>query len=420
MLMRNVILGVITAAVLCVLITTGASTTLRAGADVSDFSTIYNTSRWALEHRTLDDPRALRFYPPSARPILMLFALVPRPAAAVFWWAISAALHFLCLFLIVKYMLPGKAADPLLLGAVSYLALIPWAVSDLSAGNLSPVVLAGIVVSYFFYRRERPIAAGIALGVGVAVKLAPVFLLFFYVVKRRGKAALMSGLCTVLIGTIPGVLLVGPRDFLKSWKTWHTTAVKMCSAEYAITGERAPYREQSLAYVMVRLLNPISAGRHDKPFYVNVANLSRPTILTLWYALVIITFLAWIFLIRPRRFDPPSIEYVHLALVTLAVVWFSPHVLSYYLIIPMPAVVLLIYALGEKEGVFAPLRIPLAIILGLYIVGCFSPASHYLRALGSYQFVVLVLAVAMILIARELRRAPRQPALTDGPPGTQP
>ncbi|MFA5864145.1 MAG: glycosyltransferase family 87 protein [Phycisphaerae bacterium] len=400
MLNRTVVISIIFGIALIALIGTFKSNYVKTAVGKGDFAALYKASAWAGRTGSFADPNSLGYYPPSGRPILMIFTLLPLRPAAIVWWLMAVGLHLFCLYLLINFLLPVKPTDPWLLISLVYLAMLPWLVSDLAGGNVSPLILASVVISYFLYRRGRLWSSAIILSIGIVVKFLPIFMIFFYAVKRRWKMVFITSACTLIVGILPGMLLVGSHNFFDSWKTWSREALGRRTAKYMIVESSGiSYINQSLANVLLHTLSPVSAGHHDKPFYVNIANLSRTTILKIWYTVVLVSGLLWVYLIWPRKDDPPSIEAVHFAAVCLPMIWFSPHVMTYYLTILMPAVALLIWATTNKRD------LPMNIMLALYILGYVLVASVYGRAYGNYQAVVLVLAISIALTSSQIRRS---------------
>ncbi len=387
-----------------------------------DFSALHEASVHAFKTRTLD-AESLGYYPPSGRPILMLFSLVPQPATPIVWWLVSAGLHVLCLILVVQQMLPAKASDPLLLMTLIVFAMLPWYVSDLSGGNISPVMLASVVVAYVLYRRGWLWTSATVLAVGIAVKFLPVFLIFFYILKRKWNIFWRSVTTTIVIAFVPGILIFGAGQFINSWKTWNDSALARRTGNYMILESRGiSYINQSLANVLLHTLSPVSAGHHDKPFFVNIADLSRTTIRNIWIAVVILSGVCWVWLLWPTKNDPPSLELAHFAFVCLPMVWFCPHVMSYYMTILMPAVAMLVWYVVEMALGKVPALNSLRWLVGLYVVGCALIGSVRARAYGNYLGIILVLAIALTVIARRIRIAGRSAhapsAVSDGLPAT--
>jgi hypothetical protein len=401
---RKILIGVLVAIFLAVLAGTLWSTFIRSGAKVGDFWALYEASRHAIDTETLDT-QSLGYYPPSGRPILMLLAFLPPQPAAVLWWCFSVGMQLLCLYLIMMYMLPARPSDPWLLGLLVYLAMTPWIVSDLSGGNISTLILAALVVSFFLYQKKWFWTSGLVLAVGIAVKFLPVFLIFFYAVKRRWKMALISTLCTLLVGLLPGILYFGMNPFFQSWKTWSKSALSRRTATYMILESPGiSYINQSLANVLLHTLSHTNAGHHDKPVFVNIADLSRPTILNIWVGLAALAGLAWVCLIWPRKSDPPTIEPLHFAYVCLPMIWFSPHVMSYYMTILLPAVTVLAWAPAQTNDLLTPIKKKTNWLILAYCLACIGVAGLYARAYGNYLLIVLILGINVAIVSRQLRR----------------
>jgi hypothetical protein len=384
----------------------GYSSYIRALARRGDFFALYEASRHAIETGSLSDPLSVGYYPPSGRPILMLLAIIPTPwIGAVCWWAISACLHGLCVYLLVRHLLPGECSRRARLAMVVLMAMLVWLVSDLAVGNVSSLLLASVVVSYFLYRKRYVLPSALVLSIGIVTKLLPIFLLVFYLVRRRWAVSMMTIVCTLAVGVLPGVLIFGRADFIASWKTWYDHAMSIRTARHTIMdSDRATFMNQAWPNILLRTLHPVSAGHEKKPFYVNVANLSRSLILKIWLSLAVTSGLLWVILIWPRASDPAGVEHVRFALVPLAMIWFSPHVMSYYMTLIMPALVILIWAIIERRETMSSIRYSLAGLGAIYILGCISTASDYARALGAYQMVVLALAVGIFLIIRQMNK----------------
>jgi len=397
-----VLMGIIITAIL-----TGTliSTVVRANAGRSDFFALYHASRHAMETGRLADPDSLGYYPPSGRPILMLLSVLPNPHAAILWWTISVLLHGTCLYLVIIYLLPDRSRDSWVLAGLVVLAMTPWYVSDLACGNVSSLILASVVLSFFFFRRGRVWISAFCLGVGIAVKFLPVFLLFYYAIQRRWRAFGVGVLGSVLVGIIPGLLWFGVVDFGRSWKTWYRFACGQRTPEAMILkGEGASYGHQSLANVLLHTLSRVNAGTRARPFFINLADISRAAILKIWYAVVVLSALVWIYAVWPGRSGSPSLPMIHFALVGLPMVWFSPHVLSYYLTILLPAITILIWSAWEPPAFLQHHRSRTWIFIAIYWLLCACVTVPYARAYGCYLALVFVLAVHLVLMGRAMRR----------------
>ncbi len=85
--------------------------------------------------------------------------------------------------------------------------------ATLALGQMYPVLALGLVAAWVWDRRERHLLSGVALGLVVALKpsLAPVLL--WPVVRLRWRA-FAAAIVTGLVGTLIGVVALGPRATL--------------------------------------------------------------------------------------------------------------------------------------------------------------------------------------------------------------
>ncbi|ONI70257.1 hypothetical protein ALI144C_47145 [Actinosynnema sp. ALI-1.44] len=104
------------------------------------------------------------------------------------WWVVSAAV---------------LASSPLL--------------GTFALGQVYGVLAIGLALAWFLQRRGRPILAGIAFGLVIAIKptLAPILLL--PVVQRQWKT-LQAAVAAGVVATLVGVLVAGPEETLRWWE----------------------------------------------------------------------------------------------------------------------------------------------------------------------------------------------------------
>ncbi len=393
---------VISFIVLLVLAATLTSNIVRSTHNKGDFGAIYNASEHAIKTSTLNDSKSLGYYPPSARPFFLLFALLPKVYAMTLWWLISVIIYTSAFYLTLKYIIPSASQNSFSVLSITFLLSLPWLISDLNVGNVSTIVLISILGSYILHRNGHEILAGLVLASGIAIKLIPIFMLIFFAIRGKWKQTIITIICLFIVGIIPGVLIFGYHDFTSSWHCWREHAVKIRTAEHTIMHtNRLSYMNQAWPNILARTLHHIDAGHRNHPFFVNIANLSKNTILKIWYIFAAISLLIWLYAIKPNKQTPLSSEQIAFGLAPPIVIWFSPHVLSYYLTILIPSLMLIVWAIVEKNSFLRNTRIKLQIILVIYIALCLTTASPYLRAIGSYQLIVLLCFIGVYLILRD-------------------
>ncbi len=442
-----------------ILIGTLTSNIIRSTHNKGDFVAIYQASEHALKINSLNDPESLGYYPPSARPFFLIFAVLPKVPAMALWWLISVFLYCLAFYLSAKYLIPynnthdnninninknhdNKDIDNtgdvstentktnmpkriLKIISITFLLSIPWLISDLNVGNVSTIVLMSILVSYILHIKNRQILSGLVLAIGISTKLIPIFLLIFYAIRKKWKQTIITLIILPIVGIIPGILIFSYKDFTRSWKCWKEHAFNIRTAKYIITKtHRLNYMNQAWPNVLTRALHHIDSGHRHHSLYVNFANLPKKTILIIWYIFAATSFAIWIYAIKP----PENLDKHHqliserlaFCLVPPIVLWFSPHMLSYYMTILIPSLTLIVWATFDKNTYDTDtntnasnelnkkqkqnsqtLKSKLKIILLVYLILCLSPAFPLFRALGSYQFIVLLCFIGVYMIIRD-------------------
>jgi hypothetical protein len=156
---------------------------------------------------TPNEGPAYSFHPPTTIPFFLPIALLPYSAAFVVWDLVQLA----CLWLIVDLTLRAfgwqMGRGVTLMAALGLIALWPIRESFVE-GQLNIPVAAGIVGCWYALRQRRPVLAGIALALAVALKpLAGLFIL--WALWRREWRLLFAAGATLAAFGVVGVALSG-------------------------------------------------------------------------------------------------------------------------------------------------------------------------------------------------------------------
>jgi alpha-1,2-mannosyltransferase len=171
--------------------------------------TSYLQSASALAHGT--DPYRTPTPFPYIYPLFLAFVLIPLTAlpydaAVVIWFACGAACLCLIALLCARLTNPSPSSG---IRAIALLALVGFldpVQIDLLNGQVNLEVLLLCLLFFDRYRRKQWALASIFLGAAIALKLLPVLLLLFLLVRRELRAILTTAIATAVFCLAPALL----------------------------------------------------------------------------------------------------------------------------------------------------------------------------------------------------------------------
>jgi alpha-1,2-mannosyltransferase len=183
----------------------------RASAPVSDLLSYFDGARrlraglplYPPDFNLLRDGAYQFIYPP-----LLAFLLLPMPTYQVAWWC-WATFSIICWLVALSLLLRELSDDirqkvsvvwwPVLLAA---LINFPPVLSHLFWGQLQLLLLLMLVGSWLCLRRERNVAAGVLLGLVIALKIFPALLIVPLLVQRRWRCVAAAAFTATLALTL--------------------------------------------------------------------------------------------------------------------------------------------------------------------------------------------------------------------------
>jgi hypothetical protein len=204
--------------------------------------------------------------PPALLPVLPLVPLGFR-GAALAWLAVSllalGALARCGLAIAAKQAERSPACFAL---AFTLLALWPPSLHDLAKGQWSILLAALLAAGWLSLERGRETAAGAWFGAAASLKLTPILLLGFLVLRHRRAAVAMA----ITVGTLAGIATAitgiepwreffadAPRD-VAVWQTWVANTASLRGLLVRLVGGGAYARPVFAASAMVS--GAIAAG----------------------------------------------------------------------------------------------------------------------------------------------------------------
>jgi alpha-1,2-mannosyltransferase len=161
-------------------------------------------------------------YPPLAAVLFSLLTTVPWTLAVLLWTAAGiAALTWVCL-LVARSVLPAPTASLVGLGVAGASCLLLEPVrSTFDFGQVNLVLLALVVADCLVVRPQW--SRGALVGLAAAVKLTPLALLLYFLVRRDRRAAATAVVSFVVFGLIG--YSAAPADSVQYWlHTIHDTS----------------------------------------------------------------------------------------------------------------------------------------------------------------------------------------------------
>lgn len=221
-------------------------------ARMIDFNSFYMAAQAAREGVDLYEPTALNglaaeqglrmyvfpyLYPPFLAYVTIPWGELPIERARLVWMVANLAALFGIVALIALAVgrrlreSPGPGLGPgdlALLFAAVLVFVLPFD-DNVDMGQSNLLVLFFVCLSLFLFSRERPWASGAALGVAVLLKVSPVVLVLYFLVRREVRVVLGSMLGTAVLAaaTLPmGAAGAWARFFAVLPEMSHATARK--------------------------------------------------------------------------------------------------------------------------------------------------------------------------------------------------
>lgn len=146
-------------------------------------------------------------FPPSSLFLFLPFSLLPLFSSQIIWTIFSIICLGLSVHLIFK-CLDLKLNLWELLFVIPLLALafpVKW---TFGMGQINHLILLLLVATFYLYKKGNEFLSGIFLGLGIILKLTPLYLLILFLVKRKWKIFSFT-LITILFFTLLASLFFG-------------------------------------------------------------------------------------------------------------------------------------------------------------------------------------------------------------------
>jgi alpha-1,2-mannosyltransferase len=245
-------------------------------------------------------------------------------------------------------------------------------------GQVNLILLWLVLLAMELLRRGRSWLAGLCLALAITIKVFPLPILVYWLVRREERAILATIFFVVLLASLPGAVR-GPGRNTDELKQWFQLMIgdQSGATMSARTSTGFTRRNQSLIAVTHRLTRDVDAD--DRAGYrVNGWNLAAHE--SQWLGVAMIGLLGAVLLLATRfRFAPsPETDAMETAMVLILAVLCSPLAWTYFYCWLLPAWAVLLHH-GQTNPA---IRIP-TVLGGLLLVSAFSEQfDPTLQAIG--------------------------------------
>ncbi len=280
--------GIVLTIVLCVV------AAIRADPDpdkgTSDFRDFWLTAEHFRATGEISSERGVHNYLPFFTIFMVPWSLLPLRVAAAAFTLLSMSLAGITVVLVEVLLNDGLGPRPRKATLAAIGLSGAYVVSCGVLGQVGLLVLFLVVACWFLVERGREWEAGIPLGLAAAIKLLPLVLIVFFVLKWRWRVSASA----IAVGLVCGLGLplatLGYSETVRQHREFDKRAVRGHSARATIHSEKprkAKYSNNALPMVLRRLLSKTDGDpREDRPgVFVNPVHLPSGVI---WWTYLIL------------------------------------------------------------------------------------------------------------------------------------
>ena len=400
-----------------------------------DFEYFYRGGYWLLHHGAVDPgydilpdgrlaPRGtLEWYLPFVPRMMTLLAWLPPRIAGGTWFALNILATLAILRMVARHLTDEDPRNWPVTQLVPFFLLSVfwhWEFRLNQVNNLTLLLLLG---SFVCWRQRRNVVAGVWLGLAVLIKVTPLLLVLWFVMKRQFRTAAVAMLTVIVAGPVADAIAFGPAVAASRYQDWFRRAVSDGSHRGLIlTQTEMDWRNQGMGAVLSRWLHATDYSLHydndprlagaDEPAVMNVADLPASTVASITTGVQILSLIGLLWLVRRPAAQLGAWQLrLEWALFLMAMLWFMPVMRGYHLIWLLPALSV-IAAAARKIGRRRPWsKLALACAIGLIVVQ-FSLRWEWPQAAGMLLLTVAMVALPVLILLVRLARNPA--VMSDG------
>lgn len=164
--------------------------------------------------------------PPLVLAFLTPFASMPNWLGALLWAIIKLAAAVGAIWLVFKAISRADRPLPLGVGLIAVLFGLRPLISDMQHGNINILVLLPLGLTLYLWVSKRNLAAGLALGLAVAMKLTPALLGLYYLYRRQWSVVIGLLIGVIVFGFVVPAAMLGPGKTIDYFQGWYGVMIE--------------------------------------------------------------------------------------------------------------------------------------------------------------------------------------------------
>jgi hypothetical protein len=312
-------------------------------------SPIYSDHQTAVERYLGFRPDSVAFdvnaHPPSSVLLALPFAALDYPDAVLVWNLVSLGMLVISLWLIGRALAVRLTLWSIFPAVTLLLVFAPFR-QQMLQGQFNLVLLLLLTGVWAAQRSGRQAWAGAFLGVASAIKLYPVLLILYFLLRRQWKAAIVSAVSLALV-TLLTVAVLG----VSTYRSYIYDVLPHVS-QY-----RSCWNNASLPGLWIKLFNPATEQERVAPLWRNPLIAEGGALLSCLAVVVVFSWAVWNS--RMRQIDDRGF-----GLAVTAMLLVSPITWEHYFLLLLPPVAILWTRLPSSvlaKGVFMMILVVLGI-----------------------------------------------------------
>ncbi|MEM9548972.1 MAG: glycosyltransferase family 87 protein, partial [Bacteroidota bacterium] len=214
---------------------------------------------------------------------------------------------------------------------VPILIVFRYILDNMSNIQINIFILFFSMISLYCFTKGKDVLAALSLAFGISLKVYPIFLLFYFLVKREFRIAGFTIFFCALFALFP-FLVFGYEESINYYTFWYQHNV--------VPFASVAHKNQSFFSMMRSLLTYESPGLNqplNKEIYINILNLSISGVKVVSYSLIALVGSAVVYIFRNKLNERNSLKsFLEYAFILTIIPILSPLAWKAYFIFLFP------------------------------------------------------------------------------------